>query len=261
MKQTERIEQLFAEGTLPRDELRRLIAERDAESAEELFAKARIRKEENFGKNVYLRGLIEFSSYCRNDCYYCGLRRSNTKAERYHLSKEEILTCARQGYELGFRTIVLQSGEDLSYSDEDIADIVRSIKREMPDVRVVVMTGIPEITFIEQAHAARADSFVYKNVSTAELLSIIRSTMEGYSTFPAAQLGDAKLEELDDEEIQILRLVCENKSRREIANELFLSEGTVKRRISGILAKTGYDSIMKLAVHAVSDGYIVPKLK
>lgn len=135
------------------------------------------------------------------------------------------------------------------------------IKRELPDIRVVVMTGIPEITFIEQARAARADSFVYKNVSTAELLSIIRSTMEGYSTFPAAQLGDAALEELDDEEIQILRLVCENKSRREIAGELFLSEGTVKRRISGILAKTGYDSIMKLAVHAVSDGYIVPKLK
>ena len=75
------------------------------------------------------------------------------------------------------------------------------------------------------------------------------------------EYGFSMLEELDDEEIQILRLVCENKSRKEIANELFLSEGTVKRRISGILAKTGYDSIMKLAVHAVSDGYIVPKLK
>ena len=135
------------------------------------------------------------------------------------------------------------------------------IKRKLPAIRIVVMTGIPEITFIEQARAAGADSFVYKNVSTAELLSIIRSTMEGYSTFPAGQLGDETLEALDDEEIQILRLVCENKSRREIANEMFLSEGTVKRRISTILAKTGYDSIMKLAVHAVSDGYIVPKLK
>ena len=148
-------------------------------------------------------------------------------------------------------------------TEDDASGIAAAaaIKREMPDVRVVIMTGIPEITFIEQAHAAGADSFVYKNVSTSELLSIIRSTMEGYSTFPAAQLGDETLEALDDEEIQILRLVCENKSRKEIANELFLSEGTVKRRISGILAKTGYDSIMKLAVHAVSDGYIVPKLK
>lgn len=135
------------------------------------------------------------------------------------------------------------------------------IKRDFPDIRIIVMTGVPEITFIEQARAAGSDSFVYKNVSTADLLSIIRSTMEGYSTFPAAQLGDEALEVLDDEEIQILRLVCENKSRREIANELFLSEGTVKRRISTILAKTGYDSIMKLAVHAVSDGLIVPRLR
>ena len=100
-----------------------------------------------------------------------------------------------------------ESNPDLMLMDvcteDDASGIAAAalIKREMPDVRVVVMTGIPEITFIEQAHAARADSFVYKNVSTAELLSIIRSTMEGYSTFPAAQLGDAKLEELDDEEI------------------------------------------------------------
>lgn len=148
-------------------------------------------------------------------------------------------------------------------TEDDASGIAAAaqVKREMPEVRVVIMTGIPEITFIEQAHAAGADSFVYKNVGTTELLSIIRSTMEGYSTFPAAQLGDETLEELDEEEIEILRLVCENKSRKEIANELFLSEGTVKRRISGILSKTGYDSIMKLAVHAVSDGYIVPKLK
>ena len=135
------------------------------------------------------------------------------------------------------------------------------IKRDLPGTRIVIMTGIPEITFIEQARAAGADSFVYKNVSTNELLSVIRSTMEGYSTFPAAKLGDSTLDALDEEEVQILRLVCENKSRREIADELFLSEGTVKRRISTILSKTGYDSIMKLAVHAVSDGYIVPKLR
>ena len=141
MNQKERIEQLFETGILPREEMRALIEERDEESSEELFAKARIRKEENFGKDIYLRGLIEFSSYCRNDCFYCGLRRSNTKAQRYHLSKEDILTCARQGYALGFRTIVLQSGEDLSYSDEEIADIVRSIKKEMPETAVTLSIG------------------------------------------------------------------------------------------------------------------------
>lgn len=145
--------------------------------------------------------------------------------------------------------------------DESGISACAVIKREIPKVRVVIMTGVPEITFIEQAHAAKADSFVYKNVSTSELLAIMRSTLEGYCTFPAAKLGDKTLDMLDEEEIQILRLVCENKSRREIAAEMYLSEGTVKRRVSNILAKTGYDSIMKLAVHAVSDGYIVPKLK
>ena len=68
--------------------------------------------EEIYGKNVYIRGLIEFSNYCKNDCLYCGIRRSNKNADRYRLSKEEILDCAKQGYDLGFRTFVLQSGED-----------------------------------------------------------------------------------------------------------------------------------------------------
>lgn len=145
--------------------------------------------------------------------------------------------------------------------DESGISAAAQIKRELPGIRVIVMTGVPEITFIERARAAGADSFVYKDVGIAELLSIIHSTIEGYSTFPAAKPTDRSLESLDEEEVCILRLVCENKSRKEIAAELFLSEGTVKRRISAILAKTGYDSIMKLAVHAVSDGYIVPQLK
>ena len=102
------------------------------------------------------------------------------------------------------------------------------------------------------------DSFVYKNVGTDELLAIIRSTMEGYSTFPLSKqriIPDGV--ELTPVEIDILRLVCESKTR-EIAAELYLSEGTVKRRISEILAKTGYDNILRLAVHAVSNGLIVP---
>ena len=97
------------------------------------------------------------------------------------------------------------------------------IKREMPEVRIVVMTGVPEITFVEQARAAGADSFVYKNMSTSELLGVMRSTVEGYSTFPAAKPGDSVFASLDAEEIKLLRLVCENKSRREIADEMFLS--------------------------------------
>lgn len=136
----------------------------------------------------------------------------------------------------------------------------KRIKDDCPDVRIVIMTGMPEITFVQQAQDAGVDSFVYKNIGTDELIGIIRSTMQGYCTFPHKRKIDGDLL-LSEEEIEILRLVCETKTRKEIAAELYLSEGTVKRRISEILAKTGHDSILKLAVHAVSSGYIVPGLK
>ena len=148
-------------------------------------------------------------------------------------------------------------------TENDSSGIVaaRKIKAARPDVKVIIMTGMPEITFIEQERNAGVDSFVYKNVGTSELLSIIRSTMDGYSTFPLAQqsiFSDAA--QLTDTELAILRLVCETKTRKEIAAELYLSEGTVKRHISEILAKTGYDNILRLAVHAVSTGLIVPSM-
>ena len=148
-------------------------------------------------------------------------------------------------------------------TDDDESGIVatRLIKEAHPEVRVVIMTGMPEVTFVRQARDAGADSFVYKNVSTTELLSIMRSTSEGYSTYPAARRDMPGYVDLTEEELQILRLVCETKSRKEIAAELLISEGTVKRRIGDILAKTGYDSVMKLAVHAVSNGWIVPGIK
>ncbi|MCB6288798.1 [FeFe] hydrogenase H-cluster radical SAM maturase HydE, partial [[Clostridium] scindens] len=85
------------------------------------------------GNKVYTRGLIEFSNYCRNDCYYCGIRRSNSHAQRYRLKKEDILTCCDEGYNLGFRTFVLQSGEDGYYTDELLIEIITDIKRRYPD--------------------------------------------------------------------------------------------------------------------------------
>ena len=137
----------------------------------------------------------------------------------------------------------------------------RRIKEADPAVRIVIMTGMPEVTFVEQAKDAGVDSFVYKNVGIDELMAVMRSTASGYQTFPAAPesifSGTAAL---TDVEVQILRLVCEAKTRKEIAAELYMSEGTVKRRIGEILAKTGYDNILRLAVHAVAKGNIVPGL-
>ncbi len=94
-----------------------------------------------YGKDVYLRGLIEFTNHCKNNCLYCGIRADNKNCERYRLSKGEIFSCCREGYELGFRTFVLQGGEDLSYSDKDICEIVSNVKAAYPDCAVTLSIG------------------------------------------------------------------------------------------------------------------------
>lgn len=96
---------------------------------------------QRFGNRIYIRGLIEFTNICKNDCYYCGIRKSNSHVDRYRLTKEQILACADEGYVLGFRTFVLQGGEDGGFSDEDIADIVRCIKERHPDCAVTLSFG------------------------------------------------------------------------------------------------------------------------
>ena len=133
----------------------------------------------------------------------------------------------------------------------------KKLKEARPQVKTVIMTGMSDVTFVRQAREAGVDSFIYKNVRTDDLLSVIRSTVEGYSTFPSSRKGDApEVELLDELELKILYLTCQAKSRKEIAAALYMSEGTVKRRISEMLAKTGYDNLLKLAVRAVSSGSI-----
>lgn len=100
----------------------------------------RIRKE-HYGDKVYTRGLIEFTNYCRNDCYYCGIRRGNLHAKRYRLSREEILQCCENGYALGYRTFVLQGGEDRWFTDERMADIIRAIRERYPDCAITLSIG------------------------------------------------------------------------------------------------------------------------
>jgi biotin synthase len=170
MNQKERIEQLFETGILPRKEMRALIEERDEESSEELFAKARIRKEENFGKDIYLRGLIEFSSYCRNDCYYCGIRRSNKNAERYRLTPDEIMECCDEGYKLGFRTFVMQGGEDAYYTDDVLCPIIGKIKGRYPDCAVTLSIGERSYESYERLKNAGADRYLLRHEAAADEL-------------------------------------------------------------------------------------------
>lgn len=134
------IEKLNNTHSLNKDEALQLIKQ-GAQHKNLLFALAQETVQKSFGRQIFVRGLIEFTNYCKNDCYYCGIRRSNKNAARYRLTQEEILECCHAGYGLGFRTFVLQGGEDYFYSDEDIAAIVRAIKAQHPDCAVTLSIG------------------------------------------------------------------------------------------------------------------------
>ena len=135
------VDQLASEHHLDDEGYRTLLANRSPELAELLAEKAVEAREPIYGKKVFVRGLIEISNICKNDCLYCGIRRSNTNVERYRLEPDTIVDCAREGWELGFRTIVLQGGEDAYYADEVLGDVVRRICESCPDTAVTLSMG------------------------------------------------------------------------------------------------------------------------
>ncbi len=116
-----------------------------------------------YGNRVFIRGLIEISSYCKNDCLYCGLRCSNKNAERYRLTKEQILSCADEGYALGFRTFVLQGGEDGYFTDELLTDIISEIKRRYPDTAVTLSLGERSYESYKTLKQAGADRYLLRH--------------------------------------------------------------------------------------------------
>ena len=124
-------------------------------------------KEQFYGKKVFIRGLIEVSNICKNDCYYCGIRKSNTNCERYRLTKEEIMKCCKQGYELGFRTFVLQGGEDGYFSDGILCDIVSCIHKKYPDCAITISLGERSKESYERLFAAGANRYLLRH-ETAE---------------------------------------------------------------------------------------------
>ena len=121
-----------------------------------------------YGDAVFVRGLIEFSNYCKNNCYYCGIRCGNTNVERYRLSKEEILECCDTGYTLGFRTFVLQSGEDPVFTDESICEIVREIKAKFPDCAVTLSIGEKDKETYRKFKEAGADRYLLRHETATD---------------------------------------------------------------------------------------------
>lgn len=139
------------------------VPETPTEDDRLLFAAADKIRQAHYGKSVFIRGLIEFTNYCRNDCYYCGIRCSNRKAERYRLTQEEILSCCREGYPLGFRTFVLQGGEDPFYTDEKLCEIVAAIRSEFPDCAITLSVGEKSRESYQAFYDAGANRFLLRH--------------------------------------------------------------------------------------------------
>ena len=173
------LDKLETNKNLTDDELTLLIEDNAPELAAELALRARAAREKIYGKKVYIRGLIEFTNYCRNNCYYCGIRRDNGKAQRYRLTHEEILACCAAGYQLGFRTFVLQGGEDSYFTDDRLTELIRAIKKSHPDCAVTLSVGERERYSYERLFEAGADRYLlrhetadkahYENLHPAEL--------------------------------------------------------------------------------------------
>lgn len=162
------IDKLSQTHLLSRDELTLLIGNRNEELAEYLFQKAREARLQYYGHDIFVRGLIEISNCCRNDCLYCGIRRSNTKAVRYRLTSDEILECCETGYQLGFRTFVLQGGEDLSFSDEKMVEIIRRIKQDFPDCALTLSIGEKSHESYLRYFQAGADRYLLRHETAHE---------------------------------------------------------------------------------------------
>ena len=159
----ELIEKLDKEKVLSEKEYEQLIVLRDDEAIKLLSELATETRKAVFKDEIYTRGLIEISSICKNNCLYCGIRRDNTLAERYRLSKEEILSCAAEGYKLGFRTFVLQGGEDPFFSDDVLCDIVSALKSQHPDCAVTLSMGEKSRESYKVLFDAGADRYLLRH--------------------------------------------------------------------------------------------------
>ena len=163
------IERFIQNPYLSREEYAALLqASEEPQAAARLAAEALRLRRKYYGDAVYVRGLIEFTNYCKNDCLYCGIRRSNREAQRYRLSEEEILSCCGEGWRLGFRTFVLQGGEDPWYTDERLERLIRSIKERCPGCAVTLSVGERSYESYQRLREAGADRYLLRHETASD---------------------------------------------------------------------------------------------
>lgn len=164
----------FLEGsTLTQDMALNLLENLDEQVLKDLQCAAREKAISNYGKRIYLRGLIEFTNYCQQDCYYCGLRHSNKEVERYRLSEEAILACCAQGDALGYETFVLQGGDDPYFTDERLVKLIGKIKSLYPEVALTLSLGVRSLESYQRLREAGADRYLLRH-ETADPLHFVK---------------------------------------------------------------------------------------
>jgi biotin synthase len=161
----ELVNKLEQSKMLTRDEFKQLLSCEDSYLQERAQAVSR----QIYGKKVFIRGLIEFTNFCKHDCYYCGLRCANKEALRYRLSVEQILSCCNLGHDLGFRTFVLQGGEDDYYTDEVLTDIIKTIKEMYPDCAITLSIGERSYESYRNLFDAGADRYLLRHETADEM--------------------------------------------------------------------------------------------
>lgn len=157
------VDKLYNEKSLSLDEYEFLIKYQDEETSLYLKDLANKRREEVYQNKIYIRGLIEISNFCKNDCFYCGIRKSNKTVQRYRLTKEEIIHCCDKGYDLGFRTFVLQGGEDPYLNDSFMCELISSIKEKYSDCAVTLSLGERKRESYELMYKNGADRYLLRH--------------------------------------------------------------------------------------------------
>lgn len=156
-------EKLIKNHSLTVDEYKQLIDNYSPALAEYLRAEADKTRREIYGNKIFIRGLIEISNICKNDCTYCGIRRSNKNCDRYRLTEDEILQCADEGYSLGFRTFVMQGGEDAYFTDDVLVSIIKKIKSNHPDCAITLSLGERSKESYKRLYDAGADRYLLRH--------------------------------------------------------------------------------------------------
>ncbi|GIM32395.1 [FeFe] hydrogenase H-cluster radical SAM maturase HydE [Paraclostridium bifermentans] len=162
------IEKLYETNDATKEELLYLLDNIDDESKKLLMKRAHETRMKYYGNKVYMRGLIELTSFCQKDCLYCGLRRHNKEAQRYRLNLDEVLECVRKGDKLGYKTFVLQGGEDAYFTDEKIIEIIKAIKSEFPHNAITLSLGERSYESYKKLYDAGADRYLLRHESASK---------------------------------------------------------------------------------------------